>query len=102
MTESDWLTSTNPISMLEYVHGKVSERKLRLFACACHERIWHLLSDQKICRKTIEFAERFSDGLATRNELHGRAWGKPGSAFSVVLYKAWDAAENSANYGAGR
>jgi hypothetical protein len=101
MTEAEWLTSADPQPMLEYLRGKASDRKLRLFAVACHERIWHLLNDKADCRKTIQFAERFADGLATRNELHGRAWGKPGSVFSVVLYKAWDAAENSLEFGAG-
>lgn len=101
MTESEWLTCANPGPMLEFLWGKASDRKLRLFACACHQRIWHLLSDKEVCRKTIEFAERFADGHASKNELHGRAWGKPGSAFSVVLYNAWTAAENSIEFGAG-
>src|SRR4029077_4529531 len=101
MNEAEWLACTDPTQMLEFLRGKASDRKLRLFAVACHLRIWHLLSDKGVCRKTIEFAERFADGLATKNELHGQAWGKPGSAFSAVLYKAWDAAENSLEFGAG-
>src|SRR3984957_8259057 len=51
-------------------------------------------------RKTIEFAESFADGQATKNELHGKAWGKPGQAHPVVQRKAWDAAEGSADYAA--
>lgn len=41
MTESEWLTSTDPQKMLDFLRtqphmpGRVSERKLRLFACAC-------------------------------------------------------------------
>ena len=72
---------------------------MRLFACACCRRILHVFTD-KISRKTIEFAERFADGKATRNDLHGNAWGKPGQAFPVIERKAWDAAHNSAAYGA--
>jgi hypothetical protein len=34
MTESEWLTSKVPAAMLAGVPGKVSDRKLRLFACA--------------------------------------------------------------------
>jgi hypothetical protein len=101
MTEREWQTCADPKPMLKFLRGKGSDRKLRLFAVACHERIWHFLNDKEDCRKTIQFAERFADGLATRNELHGRAWGKPGSVFSVVLYKAWDAAKNSLEFGAG-
>lgn len=35
MTEAEWLTSTDPAAMLAEVRGRVSDRKLRLFACAC-------------------------------------------------------------------
>ena len=101
MTEQEWLTCNDPTPMLEFLRGKASDRKLRLLAVACHERIWHLLKDKADCRRTIQFAIRFADGGATRNELHGRAWGKPGSVFSVVLHKAWDAAQNSLEFGAG-
>ena len=102
MTENEWLDCTDAWLMLKFLRGKGSDRKLRLsIAVACHLRIWHLLSDKGVCRKTIEFAERFADGLASRNDLHGRAWGKPGSVFSVVLYGAWEAAENSLLFGAG-
>ena len=43
MTEAEWLAGTDPRPMLEYVRGKVSDFKLRLFACACVRRVWHLL-----------------------------------------------------------
>jgi hypothetical protein len=66
MTESVWLSCTDPTPMLESLKGKASDRKLRLFACVCHKRIWHLLTDKKICRKTIEFAERFADDSTLR------------------------------------
>jgi hypothetical protein len=35
MTEAEWLACTDPTKMLEYLRDKASERKLRLFACAC-------------------------------------------------------------------
>lgn len=37
MTKSDWLASEDPATMLAALEGKVSDRKLRLFACACAE-----------------------------------------------------------------
>jgi hypothetical protein len=101
MTEDEWLCCIDPKPMLDFVKATASDRKLRLFACACCRRILHLFTDRNISRKTIEFAERFADGQATRNELHGNAWGTPGQAHPVVQRKAWDAAEGCADYAVG-
>lgn len=68
MTEAEWLVSTNPMPMLAFVKGKVSKRKLRLFGCACCRRTWNLLNDPR-SRIALEIIERYSDGLATEDEL---------------------------------
>ena len=60
MTEADWLACDHPQRMLEFVRGRVSERKLRLFACACCRRAWHLLADER-SRQAVEFAERLGE-----------------------------------------
>lgn len=87
MTERDWLTSDNPAAMLtwlcrvtESVYGfpaergdKPSDRKLRLFACAC------LRSQAKEIipngMSSILVAERFADGdplNQVEKKKHGR------------------------------
>jgi hypothetical protein len=68
MTLADWQTCTDPGKMLAYLSGKASERKLRLFACACCRRIWNLLHEEG-SRQAVETAERFADGLASADEL---------------------------------
>src|SRR5690348_14620391 len=76
MTEHDWLTSSDLDEMLDFAQGRVSERKLRLFACACCRRIWPLLEDPR-SRAMVELAERFADGRASaaeRDAACAEAW----------------------------
>jgi hypothetical protein len=68
MTEQEWLDCTNPKPMLEFLRGKASDRKLRLFACACCRRNWQGINGTAIAHP-LETNERYADGLATDNEL---------------------------------
>src|SRR5262245_14513169 len=68
MTEREWLACADPTLMLTELSGRVSERKLRLFAVACGRHIWPLLPDQR-SRSAVEVAERYADGLAGGREL---------------------------------
>jgi hypothetical protein len=68
MTEAEWRTSDDPGAMLVFLRGRASERKLRLFACACCRWLWgHFLAEE--CRQAVEVAERFADGRATEEQL---------------------------------
>lgn len=72
MTEVEWLACKDTKLMFEFLRGKASVRKLRLFAVACCRRIWHLLDDLR-CRHAVEVAEKYADGLATKEELRDAA-----------------------------
>jgi hypothetical protein len=68
MTEDTWLRSTSLKAMLAIIKGKVSDRKLQLFACACGRRNSHKMQnyyDQHV----LDVAERYADGLASKDAL---------------------------------
>jgi hypothetical protein len=73
MDEARWLKSRDP--RLLYAHArrvampvyKSGRRRLRLYACACCRRVWHLLAEAG--RAAVEVAERFADDRASLEEL---------------------------------
>lgn len=84
MTEQEWLHAADPGDTLAAVRENVSERKLRLFACACARRIWSRMPDDR-CRRAIETGEQFADNGVTegeRREVH--------EAVNVVLAETWN------------
>ena len=92
MTEAEWLASCDPRKMLEFLRGKASERKLRLFACACCRRIWPLLNgtqDQRI----LDTVTSFADGLIGASEMVGqRRRATQGAVWCAAEGSAWEAA----------
>jgi hypothetical protein len=87
-----WLTCTDPTAMLEFLRGKASDRKLRLFACAFWRWQSGNLQDKErdTLRELVGRAERIADT--------GK-WGKILQSQRILpLYKrAWDAAKKTAN-----
>jgi hypothetical protein len=80
--------------MLALLCGKVTERKLRLFACACCRRIWHLVNEQR-CRRAVVMAERYADGSLSAAELKAVA-----DAAGEAQREAYDATVEGVSVGA--
>jgi hypothetical protein len=105
MTEAEWKACPDPQTLLEFLRGRVSDRKLRLFAAACCRRVWHRLSDAR-CRQAVEVAEEYADGLAGVDDLASSgksardAWKLPADAAAreVAGTDAWGAAAAVAHY----
>jgi hypothetical protein len=76
-TESEWLACTEPQPMLDFLRGKASDRKLRLFACACCRRIPGYLESEPDHRG-LELTESDVDGLAADED------------FASLPYGVWD------------
>jgi len=67
VTEAEW-RKADLEAKLQFLWGTASERKLRLFACACCRNIWDYI-ESPAARRAIEVAERFADGQASKREL---------------------------------
>jgi hypothetical protein len=67
MTEAEWNACTDPVPMLTFLQtsGRASERKLRLFACACCRRLapWYL---HEASNNALKSAEWYADGKVSR------------------------------------
>jgi hypothetical protein len=68
MTEAEWMACTDPAPMLAFLGDRASERKYRLFACACCRNIWKLILSESD-RKAVEASEDYADGRIRRKEL---------------------------------
>jgi hypothetical protein len=70
MTEAEWLSCTDPWPMRRHLFesGQGTDRKLRLFACACCRHLWETVPE-RWNEATVETCERYADGLADEAEL---------------------------------
>jgi hypothetical protein len=109
MMERKWFAASHPWPLVESVRGRVSDRKMRLFAVGCCRMVWPMLTDARSCR-AVEVAEGYAEGLASAAALaeaceaaqaayanaflnHDEA---ARAAWGCALPSAFDAAWNSA------
>jgi hypothetical protein len=67
MTEAAWFACGDRRLLLAFLTTTARDRKLRLFACACCRRVWHLMKHET-SKRAVEIAERFADGFAEDTE----------------------------------
>lgn len=83
--------------MREFVRDKASNRRVRLFACACCRTVWESIPE--VFQAAIRIAEDHVDGRATKAEL-GAAVGAAHRALRKRQYlekAAYDAARSSSD-----
>jgi hypothetical protein len=68
VAEAEWLACADPHDLMSFLYGRLSPRKLRLFACACCGALWERVTEAS-CRAAVEVALRFADGQATPEEM---------------------------------
>jgi hypothetical protein len=72
MTETEWLAATDPMTMLAFLRGRASDRKWRLFACACCRRVWEHFPDPAN-RDLVVAVEDNPDVTGVRNPVRTAA-----------------------------
>ncbi len=65
--EADWLVCNDPMTLACCRPSWPSDRKRRLFVCACCRLFWRDLSDPG-SRQAVELAEKLADGLVNDDE----------------------------------
>lgn len=108
ISEQSWLTGNEPQQLLKLLNApgvSISDRKLRLFSCACCRQVWHTLSDPRN-RKAVEQLETFADNLhdwslltsarsTLKNVLREKADTRD-MGFSTLSKATWDEAQRAA------
>src|SRR5262245_7059952 len=70
MTEAEWLACKSSLVMLDFLSGKISDRKMRLFACACcRSALDRVETRNPKMLPAIEAAERFADREISAEQL---------------------------------
>jgi len=73
MTETEWLTCEDPKEMLVGLEGLVTERQLRLFACAYCRSVWKHITDRHT-KALIRLTEGTAETADSEKELQA-IWG---------------------------
>lgn len=68
LTEDEWQLSDDSLTMLQCLHDKVSERKVRLFASACCRQVGPFAEAPR-ARRALDVADLYADGQASGEEL---------------------------------
>ncbi len=94
MHDIEWLRSADSVQLLAQLNRSRGDRKLLLLGVACCRRQFALLTSPD-SRAAVEWAERFADGEAQRDERYERLeWASEGAAFRCETANARDRFED--------
>jgi hypothetical protein len=68
MTDAKWLVYTDSRPMLELLRGQSTQRKLRLFLCACSRQLWDG-NTPRVVKRVVEVAEQYADAIIGKETL---------------------------------
>src|SRR5690348_5289938 len=90
MTEAEWLTCTAPGQMLRFLRDRLTDRKARLYGCACVRTVWIHLTDAR-SQDAVELAERYADGQTTRDSMMAARTAAYQAAYGKRTWAPWSA-----------
>lgn len=92
MTEAEWLAYEAPGPMLSLLRERVSDRKMRLFGCACYRILWAKVRVAEIRWDVLRASEVYADGAISKQALK-LAWKRlPDWDGPHVSGQAWEVA----------
>ena len=94
MTEEEWRAGTQTRGMVEFITGRGTARKLRLFGVACCRRISQFFKDER-SGNLVDCAERYADGVARLNEMES-AFEDAAEAQEAIHWEGGGAVDQSA------
>lgn len=97
MTQAEWQMCAEPEPMIAALRGRVSDRTVLLFACACQRSIWHHLEGGDTGRRWTVAIEALVEGEIDPSQLPESLRGA--DAFNIAVLFSRDAALSSARLG---
>ena len=92
MTEAEWLAATDSVTMLDYLRGKMSDRKLRLFTCAVCRQLAPFVETVSFIQG-IELAESYADGKGTKAAMKRQRQTLDERNYSLAMGPNWASGE---------
>src|SRR5687767_9084745 len=94
MTEAEWAACADPQLMIGFLGAIPTDRKLRLFACACCRRREDLASEP-LHSRILTVAELLAEGLTTLERLR-----KERESLLACSYALWAATQEDSHLAA--
>ncbi len=69
MTEAEWLACDDPIPMIRFLRNRASDRKFRLFGCACYLNLWIRFPVAELYRDVLRASEDYADQRISKSQF---------------------------------
>ncbi|VTR93435.1 Uncharacterized protein (Fragment) OS=uncultured bacterium PE=4 SV=1 [Gemmata massiliana] len=96
MTEAEWLACEEPRPMIQFLRGWVSDRRLRLFGCACYLNLWIRFPVAELYRDVLRASEAYADQRISKSQFKLSRKKGDWEKVPCVTGEAWEVAQGAA------